>query len=258
MGAALALLMQSAVAHEYWIAPESYRVEPGERIEARLLVGQMMEGTELPWLSTQVRSFVVSTPQGRLEVQGMEGDLPAASYVAEVPGLHVLAHETFPLEITFDTLEEFREYLDYEGLGAMIAEHRRRALPETAIVEAYVRSAKALVQVGPVRPDDSDRPLGLAFELVALANPYAGGDVLPVRLSWQGEPVAGAPISIFRMSDEVERHLVRTDADGRAEIPIADGGEFLLNAVHLEPVDGEEHVWESTWASLTFGLARRE
>ncbi len=251
-------MTQATVAHEYWIAPERFHVEPGERIEARLLVGEMMEGTELPWLSHQIRSFEVSTPQGALEVRGMEGDLPALSYVADVPGLHVIAHETYPLEVTFDTLEDFREYLEYEGLGEIAAEHRRRGLPDTAIVEAYARSAKALVQVGPVRPDEPDRPVGLAFEFVALANPYAGGDVLPVRLIWQGDPVEGAPISILRKSDEVERHLVKTDADGMAEISIAGGGEFLLNAVHLEPVDGEKHIWESTWASLTFGVASRK
>ncbi|CAN5799666.1 hypothetical protein BH23PLA1_BH23PLA1_41520 [soil metagenome] len=158
----------------------------------------------MPWLSHQIRSFEISTPEGALEVRGIEGDL------------------------------------------------------QTAITETYARSAKALVQVGPVKPGDADRPVGLAFEFVALANPYAGADVLPVRLSWKGEPVEGAPISILRKADEVERHLVRTDADGRADIPIGGGGEFLLNAVHLEPVEVEKHVWESTWASLTFGLARRQ
>ncbi|MEX2553620.1 MAG: DUF4198 domain-containing protein [Actinomycetota bacterium] len=258
MGAALALLAQTAIAHEYWIAPESFRVEPGERIQARLLVGQMMEGTELPWLSHQIRSFEISTPQGAVEVQGLEGDLPALSYVPEVPGLHVIAHETFPLELTFDTLEEFEEYLDYEGLGAIIEAHLRRSLPKTDITEAYARSAKALVQVGPVRPDDADRPLGLAFELVALANPYAGGETLPVRLLWQGQPEAGTQISIFRKNADVDRSLVLTDADGRAEIPLAGGGEFLLNAVHIEPVEGEEHVWASTWASLSFGIGKRD
>ncbi len=258
MGAALALLGLPAVAHEYWIAPESYRVAPGERVEARLLVGEMMEGTELPWLSHQIRSFEISTPEGDLEVQGMEGDLPALSYVPEVPGLHVIAHETFPLEVSFDTLAEFREYLAYEGLGAVVEAHLRRSLPKTDITEAYARSAKALVQVGPVGPDNADRPLGLAFELVALANPYAGGETLPVRLLWQGQPEAGTQISIFRKTADVDRSLVLTDADGRAEIPLAGGGEFVLNAVHIEPVEGEEHVWASTWASLSFGLGRRD
>lgn len=255
---AMALGGQKAIAHEYWIAPISFQVAPGERVHARLLVGQMMQGTELPWLSHQIRSFEISTPERNIKAEGMEGDLPALSYVAEDPGLHIIAHETYPLEVTFDTLGEFEEYLDYEGLGAVIEAHLRRSLPKTDITEAYARSAKALVQVGPVRPEDADRPLGLALELVALANPYAGGDVLPVRLTWHGQPEGGAQISIFRTSADVDRSLVLTDADGRVDIPLAGGGEFLLNAVHIEPVEGEEHVWASTWASLSFGIGKRD
>ena len=118
-----------AGAHEYWIAPEDFTVEPGKRVQARLLVGQMMQGTELPWLSHQIRSFEVNTPEGSFQAKGTEGDLPALSYIAEEPGLHVITHETFPLQVTFDTLEEFRDYLEYEGLGAAAEEHRRRSLP---------------------------------------------------------------------------------------------------------------------------------
>ncbi len=255
----LVLGAPAVVAHDYWIAPEKFRVAPGERIEARLLVGEMMEGSELPWLSHQIRSFVIATPKGVSQVEGIEGDLPALSHAAEVPGLYVIAHETFPLEVTFDTLEDFRGYLDYEGLSAVIDEHRRRALPETAISETYVRSAKALVQVGSVTPEGSDHPLGLPYEFVALENPYSeNGGALSVRLMWQGSPAAGVPVAIHRATDKVERSFAITDTDGQVEIAIAGGGEFLLTSVHLEPVNGKKHVWESTWASLTFNVVARK
>lgn len=241
-------------AHEYWIDPEHYVVDTGETVEARLLVGQMMQGTELPWLSHQARSFAIAAPGADRTENGMEGDLPALSFVPDEPGLHIIALETEPLLIDFDTIAEFREYLEYEGLGTMIATHRARGLPETSFSEAYVRAAKALVQVGPVRAGDGDRPLGLPLEIVALGNPYAGQATLPIRLTWQGRPQANVQVSIFRDDGNVERNLVITDGDGRAAIPLAKG-RYLLNAVHIEPVDGEEHVWKSTWASLSFAVA---
>lgn len=253
---AVALLAGGASAHEYWIAPAAYRVEPGERVEARLLVGQMMEGAELPWLSHQIKSFRIMTANGEQPAEGMEGDVPALGYVADTPGLNIIAQQTHPLELTYDNIDEFRDYLDWEGLGEIVGEHRRRGLPEADFSEAYSRFAKALVQVGPVEADDLDRPVGFDYELVALENPYAGAGTLPVLLTWQGTPEAGTQIAIFRRGEggPVERTLVTTDAEGRATIPIGAGGEFLLNAVHLEPVDGKDVVWDSSWASLTFGL----
>ncbi len=251
----LALLIAlPAAAHEYWIAADDFTVSPGETVSARLMVGQMMEGVEVPRLSRQIKSFKYFAPDVAQEAEGREGDRPALVYEAEKPGLHIIAQETLPLELTFDTLEEFREYLDYEGLGRFVDVHLDRGLPEAGFTEAYARSAKALVQVGPVDPDDRDRQLGLAFELTALENPYAGRPVLPVELTWQGSPEAGTQISVFRELDgKVERTLISTGPDGRAQIPLHEaGGRYLLNAVHLEPASGDGPVWESTWASLTF------
>jgi uncharacterized GH25 family protein len=117
-----------------------------------------------------------------------------------------------------------------------------------------VNTKAALVQVGPVRAGQSDHAAGLPFELVALANPYAGGADLRVRLLWQGRPEAGTQIAVFRQDDDVERSRFFTDAQGEVEIPLAAGSRYVLNAVHIEPVDGEEHVWASTWASLSFAV----
>jgi uncharacterized GH25 family protein len=239
-------------AHEYWIAVEPAQVGTGDRVDVHLLVGQMLKGTELPWLTHQTESFQVVTPDGTYDVVGREGDLPAIAYLADNPGLNVIAQVTTPLTLTFDSLEQFRDYLDFEGLDTVEAEHRRRGLPDADFTEAYVRAAKALVQVGPVRGEDSDKAIGLPFELVALGNPYAGGSSLRVRLLWRGQPEAGTQIAIFRQAAVVERTRLVTDSQGEAEIPLTGGFLHVLNAVHMEPGEGEAHVWASTWASLSF------
>ena len=73
-----------------------------------------------------------------------------------------------------------------------------------------------------------------------------------------GKPIAGRQIAIFRDNGEATLNIAITDADGRAEISLTDVGEFLLNAVNIESIEDREVVWESHWASLTFGLPRRE
>jgi hypothetical protein len=53
----------------------------------------------------------------------------------------------------------------------------------------------------------------------------------------------------------VTRTLVTTDAEGRTTIPLGEGGFYLLNAVQMKPAAGDEgFVWESHWATLTFGI----
>lgn len=254
-GICLAWGLSPAAAHEFWVAPEDYTPAPGAPIVAALKVGQMMKGTDYPYLSNRFQSFTITTRQGTRDAEGIEGDSPALTVIADEPGLHIIAFYATPHQLTFDTLGEFRDYLDYEGLGEIARAHELRGLPDTGIVESYIRCAKALVQVGPIAEADRDRSTGLPFELVAEINPYAAGlEALPVRLTWQGQPVADRQIAIFRDNGEVTRRLVMTDADGRVQIPLGGGGEFLLNAVNIEPVDDGEAVWKSHWASLTFGL----
>jgi len=57
------------------------------------------------------------------------------------------------------------------------------------------------------------------------------------------------------------RTSLSTDEHGRVEIPQANGGAFLINAVQMiEPSEKVRNetgaVWESLWASVTYELGR--
>ena len=256
----LAWGLSPAVAHELWVAPRNDTPKLESSVTAALKVGQMMEGTDYPYLSNHFQSFTITTRRGTQDARGIEGDSPALSYPAEAPGLNIIAYHATPHQITFDTLTEFAEYLEYEGLGEIVKTHQNRDLPSTGISESYIRCAKALVQVGPVTRLDQDKSTGMPFEIIAETNPYTDGlESLSVILTWQGEPVARRQIAIFRRYDgKVTRMLAITGDDGRAIIPLFGGGEFLLNAVNIEPVSEGDIVWKSHWASLTFGLRMRK
>ena len=248
----------AALAHEFWVAPTDYAPEAPGPATASLKVGQMMKGTEIPYISDKVRHFTVTVGDVTRDGIGIDGDIPALSFRTSQPGLHVVAYVAAPERVTFDTFAEFADYLEYEGLSEIAAAHRARGLAETAIGEAYSRYAKSLLQVGPVRDDGTgDVALGLDLELVAERNPYAPDTiVLPVRLTWRGAPVGGRQVAVFRDNGEtVSRTLATTDADGCAEIALdGEAGEYLLNAVHIEPSETDGVAWRSHWASLTFAL----
>jgi len=244
-----------AAAHEFWVAPKKYNPKPGEPIVATLRVGQMMRGTELPYLSKKIRSFTVTNRKGTENVEGLEGDIPALSYTPSETGLHRINYISTGTEVAFDTWEKFEKYLAYEGLGEIAGEHRARGLPESGFKEVYTRYAKALVQVGPVGEQDRDAAQGLALELIAMDNPYTPGlKTMTVTLLRLGKPVADRQIAVFRYDGQVSRTLVTTDSLGKAAIPVKGGGSFLLNAVDIQPVEEKDEVWSSHWASLSFGL----
>jgi primary-amine oxidase len=245
----------TAAAHEFWVAPQSYSVQPGDRIITSLRVGKMMRGTDLPYLSHNFHSFTITTPNGTQDVEGIEGDTPALSYTADVPGLHVTTYHSTAKEVTYDDWETFRKYLAHEGLEEIEQTHHARGLPDSGFKEVYTRVAKSLVQVGPVSKKDRDTPRGLPLELVAEDNPYTPGlETMRVTLLSLGKPVAGRQIAVFRYDGEVSRTVITTDTRGQVAIPVAGGGTFLLNATDLQPAEDGNAVWASYWASLTFGL----
>ncbi len=261
--AATLMSFTESPAHEFWIALDEGKVAPGGAINADLKVGQMLQGEPYPYLSSYFETFDLVVGQSSVSIEGSEGDIPALKQSDAKAGLNIITHQTIPFRVTYDDWAIFRKYLSDEGLDDFAKFHAARGLPKSGFSERYTRYAKALVQVGPAGRDDIDRPRGMLFELVAGNNPYAPGAThLEVQLFWQGEPASARQINIFRenadagayTSGTATRTIVITDKDGRARIPLGTAGEYLLNAVFLEPVDNAPVVWSSHWATLSFKL----
>jgi hypothetical protein len=250
--ALVAYSASSAAGHEFWIAPKSGIVMPGETIVGDLMVGVMLRGTPYPYLPQYIVRFDV-TAKGKTEsVTGLPGDIPALKHLASPAGLQVIVHQTVPFRVTHSDWGLFQQYVIEEGFPEVEGQHLKRGLATTGFAERYTRYAKALVQAGPTQHEDRDFRTGLAFELVAEANPYqAGLDDLPVRLYWRDEPAADVQISIFRDTGTVERRTVRTDKEGRAHIGLQ-SGTYLLSAVRIDPVEDEPVLWNSHWAAMSF------
>ncbi len=260
IGLAYALWAPGLHAHEFWVEPLRFQVNLGAEIAVDLRVGQLLAGRSYPYLSHKFARYAVTDSAGQHTLLGDEGDLPSATYAAAAPGLNIISYEALPERLTYDAFGDFVDFVEEEGHATIAARHRARGLPDTGFVEAYTRNAKALVQVGPVRQGQTDTVTGMPFELVALENPYAGGDTLAVRLLWQGNAVPDAQIAVFRRSSTgaVLRTTTRTDAAGMASLSLTGNGTYLLSAVYLEESPAQSGaVWTSTWASLTFGLTGR-
>ena len=70
---------------------------------------------------------------------------------------------------------------------------------------------------GPANERQGDRSLGFTLELVAERNPYtmAVGQDLPVRLTYENRPLAGALVVAMNRSNPSDKLTARSDQDGR-------------------------------------------
>jgi hypothetical protein len=248
-----------AIAHEFWIDPLNFQVEPDEPLVADIRVGQNMKGMAFPFVPRSTRRFEVISASGIYAAQSKIGDRPALNELPREEGLAIVVHVTGDNELNYKSLEKFEAFVDHKDLGPALEIHARDGLSSTDFLELYSRYAKSLIGVGSA--NGLDREFGLETEITALANPYTDDltDGLPVLLTYQGRPRVDAQIEIFERKPDrsVSVSLVRTNADGIASIPVTKGNAYMLDAVvlrrHHPTIDGGP-VWESLWANLTFAV----
>lgn len=256
---ALVGLPGAALAHEFWIEPQSYQVEPGADMVAVLRVGQEFGGVEQAYLERNFVRFDLDCGDGPVPVEGRAGDRPAMTVPAPSDGLCVVIHQTRDYSLTYREWDKFVNFVTHKDFKTALADHAARGLPQTDFIERYSRYAKSLIAVGD--GDGSDSEAGLLTEIVAEANPYTDdlSAGLPVRVLYEGKPRVDTQVELFEKAPEgaVEITLHRTDAEGRVSLPVRAGHSYLVDAVvfrELTPVAENDPVWESLWAALTFAV----
>lgn len=235
-----------------WIEPSTFSPQSGDIVSLRLLVGQEFLGDPLPRSSALINQFVVEDASGRRPVIGHEGANPAGFFRVAAPGMLVIGYRSNPSTVE-QKAEKFNQYLKEEGLDAIAAQRAGRKPSDAAVRELFSRCAKSLVLAG--EPAQGDRALGFTLELVAERNPYAlgAGEELPVRLTYENRPLAGALVVAMNRLNPAEKVSARSGADGRVRFKLRPGGMWMIKAVHMIPAPaGANAEWHSYWASLTF------
>jgi hypothetical protein len=254
--AVLLALPVPATAHDFWIEPASFRPAVGTDVPLKLYVGEHFKGDSLIYLPARIERFALLGPGGERALTAIPGDDPAARFRPDRAGLYTVIYRSTNDSVRFDTAEEFERYLDKEGLERVrqLNDYRTR-LAHRPIRERFSRCAKALIAAGAAGAG-ADRPTGMRLELIAERNPYAQGhgDRVPVRLLYDGRPLAGALITAFNKTAPLAKIRLRTDSHGRVTLRLPRGGTWLVTAVHLLPAPGGDAEWESLWASLSFEL----
>jgi uncharacterized GH25 family protein len=251
---AAALGRASLSAHDMWIEPATFLPESGQIVAMKLRVGQDLLGDPLPLDPALVNQFVVEDLAGRRPVVARYGGDPAGLARVAMPGLLVIGYRSNPSAVELSAAT-FNQYLKEEGLDTIAALRARRNETGAGAHELFSRCAKSLVLAGVPSAAQGDRRLGFTLELVAERNPYAlpAGEDLPVRLTYENQPLAGALVVAINRQKPSEKLSARTDKEGRVRLPLRQEGLWLVKAVHMVPAPaGANAEWASFWASLTF------
>jgi len=261
-GLLLAVLSTPALlAHNFWIEPTTFTPAPGQRVAVRLRVGAELQGDPVPRDPNLIKRFVAVGPSGEAPVPGVPNTEPAGFEAFAAPGLYTIVYDSGRSPVELDAAK-FETYLKEEGLEAVTAARARQGKSAASAKEVFSRCAKALIAVGgpgSAHNQGFDRVFGQRIELVAEKNPYtlAGGGELPVRLLYQGKPLAGALVMALQRG-RPDKITARSDTKGRATLKLDRPGFWLIKAVHMIPAPADAGAdWESLWASLTFALPSR-
>jgi hypothetical protein len=162
------------------------------------------------------------------------GKVPHLVQTFRRPGAHIVGMSSTPALSDLPSIR-FNDYAKVEGLTQILATGDANGTTAANGREAYSRRAKALIQVGPVRPADTallTRPIGLSLEIVPLRNPYALGSdrSLPVQV----QVLFGGRALVKLTNLEFGARpvaTVRSDAQGRAtfQVPATGRGSLMLS-----------------------------
>jgi uncharacterized GH25 family protein len=249
------LLASPAVAHDFWIEPTSLRPRVGEMVGLALRVGQNFRGDPVPRNPELIEKFVAVSRAGEKPVEGVTGRDPAGILRIADPGWVVVGYRSKPKSLELPA-EKFEQYLKEEGLEKIIAVRAKRGDSQKPGKEIYSRCAKTLLDAnGAVGAGGFDRTLELRLELVPEKSPkeVGGGRTMPLRLLFEGKPLAGALVVAINRENTEKSFSARSNASGRVIFDLTPAGVWLVKAVHMVPAPPPSGAdWESLWASLTF------
>jgi uncharacterized GH25 family protein len=258
LAVALTLLCAGALrAHDLWIEPSGFAPAPGTRLAVRLFIGQLFAGDVYPRDPKYMTKFAVIGPAAaEAAIPGVPDTDPAGFLIAGKPGLYELVYTSRNASVQLEAAK-FESYLADEGLEKISALRAQRGQSAAPAHEVFARCAKSLIAVGGDAGSGFDRVLGMQLEIVPEKNPssLAPGQELPVRLLYGGAPLQGAKIAALSKDRPARQVAARTDARGRARLPLDHAGIWLVKAVHMVAAPaGSGADWQSYWASLTFAL----
>ena len=248
-----------AFAHDFWLQPTHFKPAAGAPDDMTIQVGHGEFRTRWSGSLERVVRFSVVGPNGQADLRGLlKPDHQRDATLAFPPGDQMLVFQSTHATSILPFIR-FNDYLKLEGLTPALQIRAATGKTETPGREIYSRCAKALLQIGAPDARATRRittPVGLPLEIVPEKNPYTlkAGELLPVRVLYEGRPLAGALVMLTSLEFDgrpLEQKL--TDGSGHASFFVPQVGSWLVNVLWTQPIQGNPNAdFDTTFSSLTF------
>jgi uncharacterized GH25 family protein len=254
----LVVLPGQAFAHDFWLVPETHHTAKPGPLALKIWLGQPAEVTHFEPAPSQYKRWEAHGAAGKTTVRLGTGDNDAT---VELPAedVYSIIYESRHNYVELEP-DKFRAYLEKEGLFDIIEDRKRSNQDKLPGQEGFARYVKALVRVGNATAG-FDRKIGMPAEIVALADPFAGGadGKLVFQLWYLGAPRENALMELFSIDEtdfKIKSHgMVKTDKDGKFSFPSPGRGRWMVTGTVMRraayPVQAD---WESFWTSLSFQI----
>lgn len=260
LGVALAVSATAANAHEMFLKPTAFHLEPGAKTVVALFNGTI-DKSENPITRDRMKAVSVMTGGKAASPDTSQWrDDKVTSYLdlkIEAPGAYVVGVSTAPKIIELSA-DNFEAYLRHDGIEDTLKAREAEKGPRTSVRERYSKHVKTILQVGDAQTDDHARPLGFPAEILLQRSPAAVkvGDTLGFKALIKGQPMTGqlvyASFEGFQGQDGQARAVkLRTDANGAGSFKVSQPGRWYITLINMQKATGEA-TYESNWATLTF------
>jgi uncharacterized GH25 family protein len=256
--ATLALLSVAlpVIAHDTWVAPHKFKVDPGSTVTLK-----MTSGMKFPKLDAGPKPERVETAKCRLAGETFDLDKPTGTanslqFKAKLPqpGIATIWVKLAPRALELKP-DEVQHYLDEVDASPAIRKEWND-MKEKRWRESYTKHTKTFVHVGEAPNDRSwAEPIGAALEIVPEKDPrtIGAGEVLAVRVLKNGAPFSDFSINAVR-EGETKGETRRTDPAGRAAFRISEAGRWMIRGTEIRKSATADVDWESDFATLVLEI----
>jgi uncharacterized GH25 family protein len=244
--------------HEFWLNPDKFIYNRGEKINIRFFVGENFEGEN--WVGNKEKIQSLKLYYGGVSddlsksISEEKGDSIELTMLDE--GTNLVAFNSTNSFIELEA-EKFNEYLQEDGLYNAIEYRKQNNETDSLGKEFYQRCAKTLIQVGNVKDKTFSVITDLPVDIIPFSNPYSlkKEDSLAVKILFRNFPLANALVKIWHWAnDKTEKSELVSNENGEIKFPVTVSGKWMLSVVKMERFENDTKAnWQSYWGSLTWG-----
>jgi uncharacterized GH25 family protein len=240
--AAVLILPLGSQAHMFWLLTDRDAVKVNQPVQVEIGFGHKFPQDE-EIKADRLGPVKALTPHGQ-EVTLKKLSTTTYELRPKVAGVYVISAQLVPGFVT------------RTPKGMVMG--KKKGVPDANFCFRFDMAGKTLVDVGNQK-QGFDRPAHSSLEIIPLKNPTVlkVGETLPVKVTFQGKPLAGAEIMYTHdgWSDPNKPFalLGKTNARGEITVKLDQPGRWFLTASHKTPYAKPEECDENMFrASLTW------